>query len=178
MASIYEGLLNMLSVLVAVLSAGSPADATRDSLYPPLNHTTFITNASLGTYGGVYTAPADQASPPLAANGYNYCSMPHPRAETYSLPPPVANQSVAARLVYLEYLQRHHRRTPYNILPGGEVCLIPLRKRKGQRMMEGFRTKNITATTCMPMSTARRLPRARHPSQSMVKPIPIPPTHS
>ncbi|KAA8641302.1 uncharacterized protein ATNIH1004_002042 [Aspergillus tanneri] len=37
-----------------------------------------------------------------------------------SLPSPVANNSVSARLVYLEYLQRHQRRTPYNILPGGE----------------------------------------------------------
>ncbi|PYI09126.1 histidine acid phosphatase [Aspergillus sclerotiicarbonarius CBS 121057] len=112
----------MISALVTVLlsAAGRPALAARDSFYPPLNHTTFITNASLGTYGGIYTAPADQPSPSSAENVYNYCSMPHPRAETYSLPPPVANQSVSARLVYLEYLQRHQRRTPYNILPGGE----------------------------------------------------------
>ncbi|EAW09983.1 histidine phosphatase family protein [Aspergillus clavatus NRRL 1] len=46
--------------------------------------------------------------------------MPHPRVETYSVPPPVAYQSVQAKLVYLEYFQRHQRRTPYNILPGGE----------------------------------------------------------
>ncbi|KAL4783581.1 histidine phosphatase superfamily [Aspergillus varians] len=46
--------------------------------------------------------------------------MPHPHADTYSLPGPVANKSVSAKLVYLEYLQRHQRRTPYNILPGGE----------------------------------------------------------
>ena len=122
MASIYEGFLDMISTLVSLLlSAGNPALAARDTFYPPLNHTTYITNASIGTYGGIYNAPADQASTPTAQDVYNYCSMPHPRAEIYSLPPPVANQSVAARLVYLEYVQRHQRRTPYNILRGGQV---------------------------------------------------------
>ncbi|GKZ92219.1 hypothetical protein AnigIFM59636_004937 [Aspergillus niger] len=119
--SIYQGLLDMISVLFSLLlSAGNPALAARDTFYPPLNHTTYITNSSVGTYGGIYSAPADQTSSPTPQDVYNYCSMPHPRAETYSLPPPVANQSVSARLVYLEYVQRHQRRTPYNILPGGE----------------------------------------------------------
>lgn len=118
MRSVYEGLLDMIALILTLLS-GTPSLASRDTFYPSLNHTTFITNASLGTYGGIYNAPADQASP--IGDVYNYCSMPHPNEETYSLPPPVANHSVTARLVYLEYLQRHQRRTPYNLLPGGEV---------------------------------------------------------
>ncbi|KAE8354748.1 histidine phosphatase superfamily [Aspergillus coremiiformis] len=119
MFSIYEGLLDMIALFLSVLS-GTPSLASRETFYPPLNHTTFITNTSLGTYGGVYHAPTDQASPIREEQNYNYCTMPHPRGDTYSLPPPVADHSVNARLVYLEYLQRHQRRTPYNILPGGE----------------------------------------------------------
>ncbi|KAH8424421.1 histidine phosphatase family protein [Aspergillus melleus] len=119
MASIYQGLTDMFSLFLAVLSSGTPSLA-RDSFYPSLNHTTYITDAVLGPYGGIYAAPADQPSPPSHNDVYNYCSMPHPRAETYALPPPIANNSVSARLVYLEYMQRHQRRTPYNILPGGE----------------------------------------------------------
>ncbi|PYH49352.1 histidine acid phosphatase [Aspergillus saccharolyticus JOP 1030-1] len=115
--SIYEGLVDMISLLFSLFTS---AVAARDTFYPPLNHTTFITNTSLGTYGGIYSAPADQASSPSADDVYNYCSMPHPRLETYSLPLPIVNGSTSGRLVYLEYLQRHQRRTPYNILPGGE----------------------------------------------------------
>ncbi|PYH98080.1 phosphoglycerate mutase-like protein [Aspergillus ellipticus CBS 707.79] len=125
--SIYEGLLDMAAfVLTALLAAtGSQAGVAptgQRSFYPPgLNHTTFISNASVGTFGGLYTAPASQAAPASPGDAYDYCSMPHPHAASYSLPPPVANQTtVSARLVYLEYLQRHQRRTPYNILPGGE----------------------------------------------------------
>lgn len=50
--------------------------------------------------------------------------MPHPRVSEYQLPAPVANGSVKAEIVYLEYLQRHQRRTMYNVLPSGEVSLF------------------------------------------------------
>ncbi|KAL5354971.1 histidine phosphatase superfamily [Aspergillus floccosus] len=120
MSSVYQAFLDMISLALTLLSAGTPSLASRDSFYPPLDHTTYISNTSLGTYGGIYSAPASHASPHRAGDPYNYCTMPHPRVESYSLPPPVANHSVSARLVYLEYVQRHQRRTPYNILPGGE----------------------------------------------------------
>lgn len=97
--------------------------AAVDSFYPPLNHTTYITNSSLGTYGGIFNAPGDSASR-TGEDVYNYCTMPHPHADTYALPKPVSNGSVSAKLVHLSYMQRHQRRTPYNILPGGEVCLL------------------------------------------------------
>lgn len=92
-----------------------------ETFYPPLNDTSYIANASLGTYGGVYQAPTRDANTSAPYGTYDYCTMPHPRVEEYELPEPIKNGSVKASLVYLEYLQRHQRRTPYNILPGGEV---------------------------------------------------------
>ena len=92
------------------------------TFYPPtLNDTSYITNATLGTYGGVYQSPTREANTSLPYGTYDYCQMPHPRAQEYPLPEAVKNGSVKANIVYLEYLQRHQRRTPYNILPGGEV---------------------------------------------------------
>lgn len=97
----------------------------RQTVYPPfLNDTAYIKNTSLGTYGGTYDSPTTEADTSAAYGTYNYCQMPHPRAQEYVLPGPVKNGSVVASLVYVEYLQRHQRRTPYNILPGGEVCLF------------------------------------------------------
>ncbi|KAF4632752.1 hypothetical protein G7Y89_g5365 [Cudoniella acicularis] len=92
-----------------------------ETFYPPgLNDTSYISNSSIGTYGGVYQAPTREASTSAAYGTYDYCTMPHPRAQEYPLPGPVAKGTVKAKIVYLEYLQRHQRRTPYNILPGGE----------------------------------------------------------
>ncbi|KAL4925227.1 histidine phosphatase family protein [Aspergillus undulatus] len=118
MRTVYEGILDMLTFFFSLLFSGGSL-AALDSFYPPLNHTTYITNASLGTYGGLFNAPADRPSQ-TGNSVYNYCTMPHPHVDTYALPRPVANRSVDAKLVYLEYIQRHQRRTPYNILPGGE----------------------------------------------------------
>ncbi|KAL4937841.1 hypothetical protein BDV06DRAFT_232325 [Aspergillus oleicola] len=120
MRSIYQGILEMLTFFLSLLLPGPSFAALRiDSFYPPLNHTTYITNASLGSYGGVFSAPSDSASP-TGDNVYNYCTMPHPHVDSYALPRPVGNGSVSAKMVFLEYVQRHQRRTPYNILPGGE----------------------------------------------------------
>lgn len=124
MINLYEALVDMFSSVLMLLFSGTGTVASLNTFYPPLNHTTFISNTSYGTYGGIYTAPSDRASSSSRDDVYNYCSMPHPRVETYSVPPPVAYQSVQAKLVYLEYFQRHQRRTPYNILPGGEVLRL------------------------------------------------------
>ncbi|KAJ5157726.1 uncharacterized protein N7482_008826 [Penicillium canariense] len=92
-----------------------------DTFYPPtLNQTSYISNASIGTYGGIYTAPTKGPTGGNPYGTYDYCAMPHPRSQEYQLPEPIAKGSVKGQLVYLEYLQRHQRRTPYNILPGGE----------------------------------------------------------
>lgn len=93
-----------------------------DTFYPPnLNQTAWISNHSAGTYGGTYKAPTKGPTEGNPYGVYDYCSMPHPRAQEYKLPQPIANGSTQGKLVYLEYLQRHQRRAPYNILPGGEV---------------------------------------------------------
>ena len=97
-----------------------------DTFYPPtLNETSYISNSSIGTYGGIYKAPTSGPTQGSPYGTYDYCSMPHPRTEEYKLPEPIANGSTKGKLVYLEYLQRHQRRSPYNILPGGEVISFP-----------------------------------------------------
>ncbi|ESZ93517.1 putative histidine acid phosphatase [Sclerotinia borealis F-4128] len=93
-----------------------------ESFYPiGLNDTLYISNTSLGSYGGIYYAPGKTISLNVRYGAYDYCSMPHPRIPEYQLPAPIANGSVKAEIVYLEYLQRHQRRTMYNVLPSGEI---------------------------------------------------------
>ncbi|KAK9342806.1 histidine phosphatase superfamily [Lipomyces starkeyi] len=91
------------------------------TFYPPtLNSTSYITNSSIGTYGGIYKADTNGPAVGTPYGTYDYCSMPHPRVQEYELPEALTKGNLQGKLVYLEYLQRHQRRTPYNILPGGE----------------------------------------------------------
>ena len=143
------------------------------TFYPPLNSTSFISNVSLGSYGGIYSAPATQASYPSKDGIYDYCSMPHPNKDLYSLPSPVADQTVQADIVYLEYLQRHQRRTPYNILPSGEVTLPHTRV-----TYQPARMKNTNATTFNPFSMQLHLTIRLFLSLSTPNPTPTQPTHS
>lgn len=119
----------MLSLAVVLAAAPVVLGQTGyETFYPPLlNYTSYITNASIGTYGGVYNAQTRNTTTPAPYGTYDYCFMPHPRVQEYKLPGPIANGSVKADLIFLEYIQRHQRRTAYNILPGGEVRLICLR---------------------------------------------------
>ena len=88
-----------------------------ETFYPTgLNSTSYITNSNLGSLGGIYKAPANQLTEGSPYGVYDYCSMPHPRVQEYELP-----SAKGAKIVYLEYLQRHQRRTMYNLAPGGEV---------------------------------------------------------
>ena len=91
--------------------------------------TLYLSNASLqlsfvangtGTNGGIYQAPVGSSQTNAAYGTYDYCYMPHPRITEYELPSAISSGQVKGKLVFLEYLQRHHKRTPYNILPGGE----------------------------------------------------------
>lgn len=112
--------LALLSVAGSVLAL-SP----EDTFYPPtLNDTAYISNSSIGTYGGIYKAPTNGPTGGTPYGTYDYCFMPHPRSEEYELPEALTNGSAKGKLVYLEYLQRHQRRSPYNILPGGEVMTL------------------------------------------------------
>ena len=65
----------------------------------------------------VYTADTFNGTSNSPVYGtYDYCSMPHPRTSEYKRPAGHPN----AKLVYLNYIQRHQRRTMYNLLPVGE----------------------------------------------------------
>lgn len=139
--------LVLLSVAASVLG-----QTPGDTFYPPtLNDTSYISNSSIGTYGGIYEAPTQGPTEGIPYGTYDYCSMPHPRSEEYELPEALTNGSTKGKLVYLEYLQRHQRRTPYNILPGGEVSNSRI---NSQSKLTPFpRTKHITAMMCVHIST-------------------------
>jgi acid phosphatase len=115
----------MVSLIFVIVGFAAPVVfglTPLQTFYPPtLNDTSYITDSSRGTYGGIYQSPTREPNASLPYGTYDYCQMPHPRVQEYQLPEPVRNGSVRAKIVYLEYLQRHQRRTPYNILPGGEV---------------------------------------------------------
>lgn len=116
-------IVGALAVAVPAVLASTPYD----TFYPPtLNSTDWITNSSIGTYGGIYYASKESTLGQASYGTYDYCAMPHPRVTEYPMPSAVSNGSVTAKLVYLEYIQRHQRRTPYNIFPEGEVGACPL----------------------------------------------------
>jgi acid phosphatase len=113
---------NMRNLALLSLTGSVLGLSPEDTFYPPtLNNTSYISNSSIGTYGGIYKAPTNGPTGGTPYGTYDYCSMPHPRSEEYELPEALTNGSAKGKLVYLEYLQRHQRRSPYNILPGGEV---------------------------------------------------------
>lgn len=111
-----EQMLQGAGVLSQFLLASASGLSPVDTFYPAgLNDTSYISNSALGTYGGTYRAPANEASQGSPYGIYDYCSMPHPRVSEYEMP-----KDRNAKLVYLEYMQRHQRRTMYNLAPGGE----------------------------------------------------------
>lgn len=112
----------MFSLALAFITSPSSTISPEASFYPPLDSVSYISDKSYGAFGGIFTAPSDDES--LQSDGtYNYCTMPHPDADHYQPPMAILNGSAQAQLVYLEYMQRHQRRTPYNILPEGEVII-------------------------------------------------------
>lgn len=110
----------MFSMALSLVSSPPSTLSQEASFYPPLDAISYITDSTYGTFGGIFNAPAGEASP-TTSRAYNYCTMPHPHPDRYQPPSPVQNGSVEAQLVYVEYMQRHQRRTAYNILPEGEV---------------------------------------------------------
>ncbi|KAL1897917.1 hypothetical protein Sste5346_003769 [Sporothrix stenoceras] len=60
-----------------------------------------------GVYGFLFN---DSTTPDGVPYGtYNWCNMPHVRADEYVVPPAEQKRS----LVYVELVHRHHKRTPY-----------------------------------------------------------------
>ncbi|KAI0071352.1 phosphoglycerate mutase-like protein [Panus rudis PR-1116 ss-1] len=64
----------------------------------------------LATSGGVYDSSHTPSNFPW--NTYNYCNAPHVNTKHYTLPP-----VKGAKLVYLNMVMRHHKRTPDNLYP-------------------------------------------------------------
>ncbi|KAI1479383.1 phosphoglycerate mutase-like protein [Daldinia eschscholtzii] len=75
--------------------------------YPPSN--TSINNLTVALYGeGVYGFIFNTSNTPDAQYGtYNWCNMPHVRKTEY------VRATSEYRLIYVEIIQRHHKRTPY-----------------------------------------------------------------
>lgn len=110
----------MFSMGVSLITPATSPVAPEDTFYPPLDSISYITGGAGPSFGEKFTAPAEGPASMVCA-AYDYCAMPHPHPDRYQPPLPVQNRSVEAQLVYVEYIQRHQRRTTYNILPGGEV---------------------------------------------------------
>jgi hypothetical protein len=168
---------------LTLLSAVSPVLALTpwDTFYPPnLNDTAYISNNTIGTYGGIYKAPTNGPTAGDPYGTYDYCFMPHPRSEEYTLPEALTKGSAKGKLVYLEYLQRHQRRSPYNILPGGEVSQYPCRVLSNRYSeLTTSRTKPMNATTCARISTqAPTVQAASSLCQCMRRHTKTPPTPS
>ncbi|KAI8945680.1 histidine acid phosphatase [Xylaria longipes] len=90
------------------LAAGAGAGAGVDlGWYPP--RATSINNLTTALYGqGVYGFLFNSSSTPDGQYGsYNWCDMPHVRKTEYARP------AREFELVYVEVIQRHHKRTPY-----------------------------------------------------------------
>ncbi|KAJ5197736.1 histidine acid phosphatase [Penicillium cinerascens] len=109
----------MFSMGVSLITPASSTVAPEDTFYPPLDSISYITGGAGLSFSEKFTAPAEGPASMVSA-AYDYCAMPHPHPDRYQPPLPVQNRSVEAQLVYVEYIQRHQRRTAYNILPGGE----------------------------------------------------------
>lgn len=79
-----------------------------------INSLTSVVNDS-GIYGYIFNSSNTPASLPYST--YNWCSMPHVRAQEYIVP------SADYELAYVEIIHRHHKRTPYasNTFPVEDV---------------------------------------------------------
>ncbi|KDQ50599.1 hypothetical protein JAAARDRAFT_41911 [Jaapia argillacea MUCL 33604] len=60
--------------------------------------------------GGIYNSSSAPSNLPW--NSYNYCNAPHVNAQHYVEP-----EHEGVRLVYLNVMMRHHKRTPDNLYP-------------------------------------------------------------
>ncbi|PWY97721.1 phosphoglycerate mutase-like protein [Testicularia cyperi] len=74
---------------------------------------------SVTPYPGVYNSSATPAGLPW--DTYNYCNSAHVNAKHYNKPSEVRK---GAELVYVQVVQRHHKRTPDNIYPN-EIVFNP-----------------------------------------------------
>jgi 2-phosphoxylose phosphatase len=101
--------LLLLSSSAQLVTAQCNADAPEVDLtwHAPnstvINNLTAVVNGS-GIYGFQFTAQTQNNVP---YSRYNWCNMPHVRPQEY------IKASSDYELVYVEVIQRHHKRTPY-----------------------------------------------------------------
>ncbi|RSM06864.1 hypothetical protein CEP52_005540 [Fusarium oligoseptatum] len=95
----------LLAVLTA--SSGVVTQAVDPKWYPPssnqVNNLTGVLHSE-GVYGFIYNS---SHTPDDKYGVYNWCNMPHARKKEYVKP------SDDYELIYVEVIQRHHKRTPY-----------------------------------------------------------------
>lgn len=105
-----EPRIQLSRFLMFILSAPlvAAAAAMNYRWHPPnatnINNLTFAISGP-GTNGFIYDS---SATPDGKYGVYNYCNMPHVRAREYVIP----DQGIY-KLEYVEVIQRHHKRTPY-----------------------------------------------------------------
>ncbi|KAI0683289.1 phosphoglycerate mutase-like protein [Cytidiella melzeri] len=77
-----------------------------------------VNNSGLASANGVYSGSQTPSS--LAWNTYNYCNAPHVVPAHYTLP-----SAKGAKLVYMNTVIRHHKRTPDNLYPQENMLNTP-----------------------------------------------------
>ncbi|KAK6514146.1 hypothetical protein TWF506_008563 [Arthrobotrys conoides] len=104
----------LLFPTIFVFMATTTADTSWGQWYPPtatwINNITRILSDD-GVHGFIFNG--SKLPDGVEFGRYNWCNMPHVHPQTYIVPP------AAFELVYVEVIQRHHKRTPYqdNIFP-------------------------------------------------------------
>ncbi|CAK7274304.1 hypothetical protein SEPCBS57363_006096 [Sporothrix epigloea] len=93
-------------------NSGAPKEPEKSgSWYAPRstylnNLTTALSPSSKGVYGFLFN---ESTTPEGSYGVYNWCNMPHVRKTEYVVPPADKHR----KLVYVELVHRHHKRTPY-----------------------------------------------------------------
>ncbi|SPO26984.1 related to acid phosphatase [Ustilago trichophora] len=70
-----------------------------------------MSSSAVTPFPGVFNSSTTPAGLPW--DTYNYCNAPHVNAQHYERPP----QAKDAKLVFVNVVQRHHKRTPDNLYP-------------------------------------------------------------
>ncbi|KAK6523955.1 hypothetical protein TWF281_001912 [Arthrobotrys megalospora] len=98
----------LISPITFISMATAGVGAAGGKWYPPaatwINNLTSILSDE-GVHGFIFNGSTLPGG--VDPDRYNWCNMPHVRPNTYKTPPEIF------KLVYVEVIQRHHKRTPY-----------------------------------------------------------------
>lgn len=107
--------LRIYALVASLLSISSHGQTTQGTPQPGVIRANETTLASAS---GVYNSSVTPSN--LAWDTYNYCNAPHVNAAHYSRP-----DVSGAKLVYLNTVMRHHKRTPDNLYPQENMLNTP-----------------------------------------------------